>query len=103
MTPKSPTQAKSPSRRSNSTGSGKSSSKSPKTTTKQITLADKDLGELTSEEKELMDMDWDAFKGDVSMKQLINTIDRSIKRRNRLLISDDDDGTKLYEQTRIKI
>lgn len=50
-----------------------------------------------------MDMDWDAFKGDVSMKQLINTIDRSIKRRNRLLIAEDEEGSKLFEDTRLKI
>ena len=50
-----------------------------------------------------MDLDWDAFKGDVSMKQLINTIDRSIKRRNRLFIAENDEVTQEFEKTRKSI
>ena len=36
-----------------------------------------------------MDQDWSEFKSDVSMKTLINELDKSIKRRMRLYISDD--------------
>ena len=50
---------------------------------------DVDIGELTKPEKELMEQDWGEFKSDVSMKQLINQLDRAIKRRHRLYLSDD--------------
>lgn len=51
---------------------------------------DEDIGELTEKEQLLMDADWSDFKEDVSMKTLVNTLDRSIKRRRRLYLSNDD-------------
>lgn len=41
-----------------------------------------------------MDADWSDFKGDVNMKTLINTLDRAIKRRRRLYISDEEAETE---------
>ena len=41
-----------------------------------------------------MEMDWKEFNMDVSMKQLINTIDSSIKRRNCLFIGQNEEETK---------
>ena len=41
-----------------------------------------------------MDADWSDFKNDVSMKTLVNTLDRSIKRRRRLYKSNDDFETE---------
>ena len=41
-----------------------------------------------------MDADWSDFKNDVSMKTLVNTLDRSIKRRRRLYLSTDDIETE---------
>ena len=53
------------------------------------TIANKKLGKLTAEEKELMKHDWKEFTGDVSKQNLINSLDKAIKRRRRLYISDD--------------
>lgn len=53
------------------------------------THADDELGELTEAERELMAEDWSEFKTDVSMKTLINKLDKGIKRRYRLYYSDD--------------
>ena len=61
------------------------------------TIGDEPLGELTDGERKLLDQSWDDFKGDVSMKNLINDLDKSIKRRMRLYISDNDE-----ENLRIK-
>lgn len=40
-----------------------------------------------------MDMDWGEFKADVSMKTLISDLDKAIKRRMRLYISEDETET----------
>ena len=50
---------------------------------------DEPICELTESEQKLMDADWSEFKNDVSMKTLVNTLDRSIKRRRRLYMSHD--------------
>ena len=54
-----------------------------------FTIVEEPLGELTDEEQKLMDADWSDFKNDVSMKTLVNTLDRAIKRRRRLYVSHD--------------
>ena len=41
-----------------------------------------------------MDQDWSEFKADVSMKTLINDLDKAIKRRMRLYLSDDTEETE---------
>ena len=64
---------------------GKKKDKKPKLKT----IANKKLGKLTAEEKELMKHDWKEFTGDVSKQNLINSLDKAIKRRRRLYISDD--------------
>ena len=58
---------------------------------KYKTIADEEIKNLSPEEEELMEEDWERFKGDVSMKQLITSIDRAIKRRRRLYISKSED------------
>ena len=47
-----------------------------------------------------MDADWSEFKNDVSMKTLVNTLDRAIKRRRRLYISNDDIETEYIRNFR---
>ena len=47
-------------------------------------IADEELGDLTVGESILMNQTWSEFKGDVSMKTLINNMDTCIKRRRRL-------------------
>jgi hypothetical protein len=54
------------------------------------TIAEEELGEIKEKERALMEQDWSAFKTDVSMKTLINQLDKAIKRRMRLYISDDE-------------
>jgi len=61
---------------------------------KLMTIANKKLGKLTKLEKELFKSDWSEFKADVSMKNLINALDKSIKRRRRLYISDNPEETE---------
>lgn len=61
---------------------------------KLMTIANKKLGKLTKKEKELFKSDWSEFKADVSMKNLINALDKSIKRRRRLYISDNPEETE---------
>ena len=58
------------------------------------TLHDIELEDLTEAEKELKEADWSAFKGDVSMKDLIVALDKGIKRRMRLWIFDDPAETE---------
>ena len=53
------------------------------------TIVDQDELICTEKEQLLYDADWSEFKEDVSMKTLVNTLDRAIKRRRRLYISDD--------------
>ena len=47
-----------------------------------------------------MKEDWSNFKEDVSMKTLINTLDRAIKRRRRLYISNDKEESLYIENFR---
>ena len=102
--PKSSKSSSSPkSSKSSSSPKSDNGSETRKKSINQMTLADKDLGELSAPEQELWDLDWDAFKGDVSMKQLINSIDKSIKRRNRLLIAEDEDGSTAFSNFRKQV
>ena len=65
-----------------------------------FTIVDQELGELSKKEQKLMDADWSEFKNDVSMKTLVNTLDRAIKRRRRLYISNDDIETEYIRNFR---
>ena len=59
---------------------------------KYSTIDDDDLGEYNEEEKKLAERNWnDVIGDDVSMKQLISSIDRAIKRRRRLYHSKSKD------------
>lgn len=49
-----------------------------------------------------MDADWSDFKADVSMKTLINTLDRAIKRRRRLYMSKEQAETDYIENFRMQ-
>ena len=57
------------------------------------TISELELTDVTEEEQEFLDQDWNDFKGDVSMKTLMDKLDRAIKRRRRLYISDDPEET----------
>ena len=52
------------------------------------TISDLKLADVTEEEQKFIDQEWKEFKEDVSMKTLIDKLDRGIKRRRRLYISD---------------
>ena len=58
------------------------------------TISDIELTDVTEEEQQFLDQDWNDFKGDVSMKTLMDKLDRAIKRRRRLYLSDDDAETE---------
>lgn len=53
------------------------------------TISDLKLADVTEEEQKFVELEWKEFKEDVSMKTLIDKLDRGIKRRRRLYISDD--------------
>lgn len=57
---------------------------------------------MTDAEKELNNEDWRDFKEDVSMKTLINEIDKTIKRRRRLFIADTEEGEEKIKNFRTK-
>ena len=61
------------------------------------------MEDLNEAEKKLMKTEWQEFKENVSMKQLISTIDRSIKRRNRLYIGETEEETKTIQEKRERI
>ena len=82
----------SPSAASAASKTGKDSEEPP--TRNVHTIVEQDMGEFTEKEQMLMDADWSDFKNDVSMKTLVNTLDRAIKRRRRLYISDDPTETE---------
>ena len=58
------------------------------------TISDIELTDVSEAEQQFIDQDWKDFKEDVSMKTLIDKLDRAIKRRRRLYISDDPEETK---------
>ena len=53
------------------------------------TISDLKLADVTEAEQLFIDQEWNEFKEDVSMKTLIDKLDRGIKRRRRLYISKD--------------
>ena len=53
------------------------------------TISDLKLADVTHAEQLFIDQEWNEFKEDVSMKTLIDKLDRGIKRRRRLYISKD--------------
>ena len=53
------------------------------------TISDLKLADVTEAEQIFIDQEWNEFKEDVSMKTLIDKLDRGIKRRRRLYISKD--------------
>ena len=86
-----------------SSGSAKKSVVPPQEENKHRTIQDEDLGKLSKAEKEMMKVDWSEFKDDVSKKQLISQIDKAIKRRHRLYISDDPEEAKRIENFRLRV
>ena len=58
------------------------------------TISDIELTDVTEEEQQFLDQDWNDFKSDVSMKTLMDKLDRAIKRRRRLYVSDDEKETE---------
>ena len=50
---------------------------------------DQDLGEISEQEQNLLDYDWDEFKTDVNKKTLLSRLDKSMKRRMKLIVYKD--------------
>ena len=53
---------------------------------------DQDLGEISEQEQNLLDYDWDEFKTDVNKKTLLSRLDKSMKRRMKLIVYKDPEA-----------